>query len=72
MPEDPWMGLLPPVTDVANTEEIMALLESVLSCHSLQLSLSGLVVVAIDTKWKGSGQSFKDCDVLEWMRLKLS
>ena len=50
MPEDSGTKLLPPVIDVANAEELTALLGDVLSCHSLQPSLSGLVVVAMDTK----------------------
>jgi hypothetical protein len=45
------VGLLPPVTDVSNAEELMALLGGALSCHSLQLYLSSFVVVAMDTKW---------------------
>lgn len=73
MPEDSGMGLLPPLIDVTNAEELMALLGGALSCHYLKLSLSSLVGVAMDTKWyRGLGQCFKDCIVLEWVRQKLS
>lgn len=50
MPEDSGMGLLPSFIDVANAEELTALLGGAFSCHYLQLSLSSLVVVATDTK----------------------
>lgn len=49
--DTPGIELLPPAIDVANTEELKALLGDALSCHSSQPAPSGLVVVvAMDTK----------------------
>lgn len=72
MLEDSGVGLLPPLIDVAKAE-LMAPLGGVLSCHYLWLSLSSLVVVAMDTEWgRWLGQLWKDCVALEWVRQKLS